>query len=77
MASANGLPGELADRRPAPQRQCLVEKPQGLFTAGLVRFGQHVLETGDVELAPPNGQAVAALHRSQVATCRAEGAAQA
>jgi len=69
--------GELADRRPAPQRQCLVEKPQGLFTAGLVRFGQHVLETGDVELAPLNGQAVAALHRSQVATCRAEGTAQA
>ena len=69
--------GELADRRPAPQRQGLVEEPQGLLAAGLVRFGQHVLETGDVELAPLNGQAVAALHGSQVATGRAEGAAQA
>ena len=62
---------ELADRRPAPQRQCLVEEPQGLLAAGPGRFGQHVLKPGGVELAPRNGEAVAALNRGQVAACRA------
>ena len=76
VASANGRSANSPTAGPRHSASASSSEPQGLFAAGPGRFGQHVLEPGGVELAPLNGEAVATLHSGQVASCRAEGAAQ-